>query len=144
MHGLIPRLRPLALDALDLREALAERVAEWRRLHPEIVFTLAVGSLPEGLGESYALAIYRIVQEAVTNALRHADAQRIGIRLESDAQALSLELTDDGRGLAEDWQRAGRFGVRGMRERARALGGEIEIGNRDDGGTRVFARLPLT
>jgi two-component system sensor histidine kinase UhpB len=144
MHGLIPRLRPLALDALDLREALAERVAEWRRLHPEIAFALSVGSLPEGLGESYALAIYRIVQEAVTNALRHADAQRIGIRLESDAQALSLEVTDDGRGLADDWQRAGRFGVRGMRERARSLGGEIDIGNRDEGGTRVFARLPLT
>jgi two-component system sensor histidine kinase UhpB len=143
MHGLIPRLRPLALDALDLREAISERVGEWRQLHPEISFSLTVGALPEGLGESYALAVYRILQEAVTNALRHADAQRIGIRLESRADLLCLEVTDDGRGLADDWQRAGRFGVRGMRERARALGGEVEIGNRDDGGTRVFARLPL-
>jgi two-component system sensor histidine kinase UhpB len=143
MHGLIPRLRPLALDALDLREAISERVGEWRQLHPEISFSLTVGALPEGLGESYALAVYRILQEAVTNALRHADAQRIDIRLESRADLLCLEVADDGRGLAEDWQRAGRFGVRGMRERARALGGEVEIGNRDDGGTRVFARLPL-
>ena len=143
MHELIPRLRPLTLDTFELAEAASERVAEWRRLHPEIAFSLDVGALPEHLGESYTLAAYRIVQEAVTNALRHADARRIEIRLGADAQALVIEIVDDGRGLPQDWQRPGRFGVRGMRERARALGGEVEVGNRPEGGTRVQARLPL-
>src|SRR6185312_5094246 len=122
----------------------AERAGEWRRLHPEIAFALEVGALPEALGESYTLAAYRIVQEAVTNALRHADARNVAIRIGSDARALAIEIVDDGRGLPQDWQRPGHFGVRGMRERARALGGEVAIGNRAEGGTRVTARLPLT
>lgn len=144
MHELIPRLRPLTLDNLELADAASERVAEWRRLHTEIAFSLDLDALPEGLGESYTLAAYRILQEAVTNALRHADARRIAIRIGSDGGALVLDVVDDGRGLPEDWQRPGHFGVRGMRERARALGGELEIENRREGGTRVQARLPLT
>jgi two-component system sensor histidine kinase UhpB len=143
MHELIPRLRPLTLDTFELAEAVAERTAEWRRLHPEIVFALEVGALPEQLGESYTLAAYRIVQEAVTNALRHADARHVAIRIGADAQALAIEIVDDGRGLPQDWQRPGRFGVRGMQERARALGGEVAVANRPEGGTRVEARLPL-
>jgi two-component system, NarL family, sensor histidine kinase UhpB len=143
MHDLIPRLSPLTLDSLELAEAVAERVAEWRRLHPGIAFTLDIGTLPEGLGESYTLAAYRIVQEAVTNALRHANAQQIAIRIRSDATSVLLDIVDDGRGLSPDWQRPGHFGVRGMRERARALGGDLVIENRAEGGTRVHLRLPL-
>jgi two-component system sensor histidine kinase UhpB len=144
MHDLIPRLRPLTLDNLELADAATERVAEWRRLHPDLAFSLEFGPLPDDLGESYTLAAYRILQEAVTNALRHADARTITIRIGSDVHALLLDVVDDGRGLPQDWQRPGHFGVRGMRERARALGGEIEIENRREGGTRVHARLPLT
>jgi two-component system sensor histidine kinase UhpB len=144
MHELIPRLRPLTLDNLELAEAASERVAEWRRVHPEIAFSLELGALPQGLGESYTLAAYRILQEAVTNALRHADARLIAIRIGSDERALLVDVMDDGRGLPQDWQRPGHFGVRGMRERARALGGDLEIENRSEGGTRVQARLPLT
>ena len=143
MHELIPRLRPLTLDSLDLADAVRERVDEWRRLHPHIAFSLDIGRLPEDLGESYTLAAYRILQEAVTNALRHASARRIAIGVGLDASALTLEIVDDGRGLPQDWQRPGHFGVRGMRERARALGGELSIGNRGEGGTRVHASLPL-
>ena len=144
MHDLIPRLRPLTLDTFELAEAVAERVAEWRRLHPDIAFALDIGALPEHLGESYTLAAYRILQEAVTNALRHADARSIAIRIGSDSRILALDIVDDGRGLPQDWQRPGHFGVRGMRERARALGGEVEVANRPQGGTRVEARFPLT
>ena len=124
-------------------EAARERIGEWRLAHPEIAFSLDIGTLPAELGESYTLAAYRILQEAVTNALRHASANRIAIRIDSDDRALVLEVADDGRGLAQDWQRRGHFGVRGMQERARAFGGEVSIQNRDEGGTRVIARLPL-
>jgi two-component system sensor histidine kinase UhpB len=143
MHALIPRLRPITLDNLDLAEAARERIGEWRHAHPEISFSLDVGTLPAELGESYTLAAYRILQEAVTNALRHASANRIAIRIDSDERALVLDVADDGRGLVQDWQRRGHYGVRGMQERARALGGEVAIQNRDEGGTRVSARLPL-
>ncbi len=143
LHALIPRLRPPALDDLDLAEAIEDRVATWRREYPLIAFGLAIGTMPALLGESYALAAFRIVQEATTNALRHAQPQRIDIAIGCDAAALAIEVRDDGRGLAPDWQRPGHYGIRGMRERADALGGTLALDNLDGGGTRVHARLPL-
>ncbi len=143
MHDLIPRLSPLTLDNLELADAIEDRVIAWRQQQPQIEFALKLGSLPPNLGESYALAAYRIVQEAVTNALRHAQARCIEIELGSDPHALHIDVRDDGRGLAPDWQRPGHYGVRGMRDRARALGGDIEIENIEAGGVRMHARLPL-
>jgi two-component system sensor histidine kinase UhpB len=143
MHDLIPRLRPPSLDTLDLAAALDERVSAWRREQPQIVFALSLSALPDDLGETYALAAYRIVQEATTNALRHAQAQRIEIALEVEAGVLHIRVGDDGRGLAPDWQRPGHYGVRGMRERARALGGDVDVDNLATGGVCVSARLPL-
>ena len=143
MHDLIPRLRPPSLDTLDLAAALEERVSAWRREQPQIVFALTLGALPEDLGETYGLAAYRIVQEATTNALRHAQAQRIEIAVDVADNVLRIRIGDDGRGLAPDWQRPGHYGVRGMRERARALGGDIDIDNLANGGVCVSARLPL-
>jgi two-component system sensor histidine kinase UhpB len=143
MHDLIPRLRPPSLDTLDLAAALEERVSAWRREQPQIVFALTLGALPDDLGETYALAAYRIVQEATTNALRHAQAQRVEIALDVEDGILQIRVGDDGRGLAPDWQRPGHYGVRGMRERARALGGDVRIDNLATGGVCVSARLPL-
>lgn len=143
VHELIPRLHPPSLDTLDLAAAVEDAIAIWRRQQPQVVFAFACGSLPEPLGESYVLAAYRIVQEAVTNALRHAQANRIEIALGVVDGGLQIEVRDDGRGLASDWQHPGHYGVRGMRERARAFGGDLRIGNRADGGVQVRAWLPL-
>lgn len=143
VHALVARVRPPGVDALDLAAAVDDAVAEWRRQHPQVSFALSRGALPDPLGESYVLAAYRIVQEAVTNALRHAQAGRIAIDLRVADGALRIQVRDDGRGLAADWQRPGHYGVRGMRERARALGGDVAIDNLDEGGARVSARLPL-
>jgi two-component system sensor histidine kinase UhpB len=143
MHDLIPRLRPVALDNLGLADALEEQVSEWRRRHADVEFMLALGPLPQDLGESYALAAFRIVQEAATNALRHARPAHISIDARADAHALALEIRDDGTGLAADWQKPGHFGIRGMRERARMLGGEVRVENLQGRGVRVGATLPL-
>lgn len=143
MHDLIPRLRPVALDNLGLADALEEQVSEWRRRHADVEFMLTLGPLPQDLGESYALAAFRIVQEAATNALRHAHAAHISIDARADPHALTLEIRDDGAGLAADWQKPGHFGIRGMRERARMLGGEVRVENLQGGGARVGATLPL-
>ncbi len=144
MHSIIPRLRPLALDNLGLADALEDLVAGWQRHHPEMHFELSMTGLPDAPGDSLKLAAYRIVQEAVTNALTHAGAQKIVISLHGSEQWLDLAVEDDGAGLAEGWaQKRGHHGVRGMRERAQALGGEVELAAREGGGTRVAARLPL-
>jgi two-component system sensor histidine kinase UhpB len=143
MHDMIPRLRPVALDNLGLADALEEQVSDWRRQHADIEFVLTLGPLPQNLGESYALAAFRIVQEAATNALRHAQPAQISIDARADAHTLALEIRDDGAGLAADWQKPGHFGIRGMRERARMLGGEVRVENMQGSGVRVDATLPL-
>ena len=86
------------------------------------------------------MAAYRIVQEAITNVVRHARARACRIRL-SAGDELELEITDDGIGLPED--RHAGVGLFSMRERAAELGGTCESERLPTGGTRVLARLPL-
>jgi signal transduction histidine kinase len=92
--------------------------------------------VPAGVG----LAAYRIVQEALTNALRHADARRAAVRLDSTARGLLIEVTDDGRGPTG--RREGGHGLVGMRERVAVYGGRLDTGPGADGGFRVAAQLP--
>ena len=98
-----------------------------------------VGELPAAVHA----AGYRIVQEALTNALRHAGATQVRVRVERDAGAVRLEVADDGAGAAANGAGDGTgSGLRGMRERAAALGGSFEAGPADGGGWRVAATLP--
>ena len=87
------------------------------------------------------LSAYRIVQEALTNVLKHAAAARAAVRIAYDSDALDLEITDDGRGRSEGSD--GGRGLAGMRERVALYGGTFEAGPRESGGYRVRARLPL-
>jgi signal transduction histidine kinase len=91
-----------------------------------------------------AIAVFRIGQEALNNSAKHARPAVVSIRLAREDATLVLEVLDDGVGIApEDLAKRGRFGLRGMRERALALGGEVDIGPAEGGGTRVTLRLPL-
>jgi signal transduction histidine kinase len=92
--------------------------------------------VPPGVG----LAAYRIVQEALSNTLRHARASRATVRLNGSAQALSVEVTDDGRG--PNGKRPAGYGLVGMRERVAVYGGSLDAGPVAGGGFRVAARLP--
>jgi two-component system sensor histidine kinase UhpB len=98
--------------------------------------------LPE-LDDAVTTCAYRIVQEALINALRHARASRIDVALDVEPNALVVRVADNGLGLPADWDQPGHYGVRGMRERAAALGGTFELDRGDEAGTRVLARLPL-
>lgn len=88
------------------------------------------------------LAAYRIVQEALTNVSRHAGTANAIVRIRYSDDDVRVEIDDDGRGAAPNGSTEGN-GIRGMGERARALGGELFAGGRPDGGFRVRARLPL-
>lgn len=142
MHEMIPRLRPLTLDSLGLADALREAVGEWRRQHAATEIALEVGELPE-VGDTATVAVYRIVQEAVTNALRHAGAKRIDIALAARDDALHVSIADDGIGLPPDWQQAGHYGLRGIVERAQVLGGAARIERREPRGTLIDVEIPL-
>jgi len=100
-------------------------------------------ALPRGVDA----AGYRIVQEALTNVVRHADASRVSVRIGEEDGALVIEVEDDGAGRPGDPARGGASGggsgIRGMAERAAALGGQLTAGRRDGTGFCVRARLPL-
>ena len=92
---------------------------------------------------SITLAIYRVVQESLINALRHARASRIDIVVQGDSQRVRISVTDDGVGLPTDWARPGHFGLRGLADRAAQLGGTLQVGNRNEGGVMLSAEIPL-
>ncbi len=102
---------------------------------------LTTSGEPVDLSPGLDLAAYRIVQEAVTNALRHSGADGVEVQLDYTPRELMVTVEDDGQGI--NGTSAGGHGLRGIRERAELYGGSLEIARRDRGGTRVHARLPL-
>jgi signal transduction histidine kinase len=126
-----------AEPGLGQLEGLVAAMAE-RGLPVELV----VGGRPAGLPAAVDLAAYRIVQESLTNVVRHAGASRATVRVEYEPDRVVVEVTDDGRTRGAAWRRPGGHGLAGMRERASALGGELAAGPRPEGGFRVLARLP--
>jgi two-component system sensor histidine kinase UhpB len=149
VHGIIRRLRPSGLDDLGLAETLRDAVSAWSRRNPQVRWELALSGELEGLGEALNITVYRIVQEALTNVARHAEASsvRISVAREPAARfedALVVYVRDDGRGLAQAAvQENGRFGVAGMRERVQALGGTFVISGAAGEGVTVRAVLPV-
>ncbi|MFJ8542205.1 sensor histidine kinase [Streptomyces sp. NPDC093586] len=105
--------------------------------------TVEVEGEPPRLPPGTDLAAFRIVQEALTNVVRHSGSRRARVRLARDGGTLRLRIDDDGPATGADAGGSGN-GLAGMRERAAALGGTIEAGPRPDGGFRVLASLPLT
>jgi two-component system, NarL family, sensor histidine kinase UhpB len=142
MHSLIPRLMPLSLDTLGLAETLENLIRDWRRRYPAIALTVR-HELPNDLGPSVALAIYRVVQEGLINALRHAQASRVEVSLESDARRIVVTVSDDGVGLPREWARPGHFGLRGLAERVEHLGGKLTLANREPRGASLVAEIPF-
>ncbi len=142
VHRLIARLRPLALDRFGLRDALQDLLGDCRLRHPHVTLGLDIGAPLDGLDDARSTAVYRIVQEAVTNALRHAGASRIEVTLRAEAGGLTLEIVDNGQGQPAEFEARGHYGVPGMRERAQALGGSFVIEAGQSGGVRVRAHLP--
>jgi signal transduction histidine kinase len=103
---------------------------------------LDVEGEPRPLPAGVDLAAFRIVQEALTNVTRHAQAAHATVRLTYGEDELTVQVDDDGRGDGEQVTAGGGNGIPGMRERAAALGGSLEAGRREGGGFRVRARLP--
>ena len=139
LRGLIRELRPAALDELGVAaaiEGLAARTTE--RTGIAVAAEVELG--PDRHAPELETAIYRIVQEAVTNAVRHAGARRVEISVREADGALHARITDDGRGFDPVAPRNG-FGLTGIRERVALVHGELEIASSADG-TTVTAALP--
>jgi signal transduction histidine kinase len=138
LRRLISRMRPLPLDTLGLSAAL-EDLAQHARDTSGIDVHIHSEVLPR-LPADAETSIYRIVQEALTNAIRHAGARRITIRARAGEQALDVTVRDDGAGAADGQFTAG-YGLLGMRERAETLDAQLHI-TTGPTGTQVHLRVP--
>jgi two-component system sensor histidine kinase UhpB len=142
MHRMIAKLRPLALDQFGLYDALRDLLADCQMQHPELAIS---ATLPESLDvpdDALATAVYRIVQEALTNVLRHAQASLLEVSVTVAADELQLEVRDNGCGRISQFQSSGHFGLSGMRERVQALNGSFKLRQREPGGIEIQVRLP--
>lgn len=136
-------LRPLMLDDLGLGAAIDWLVHGFAK-RSGVAVTLKVADEVAEIGEPAASAVFRIVQESITNVARHANATRVDVRVAREGGFVTLRVQDDGRGIGDaDLAKRGSFGLRGIRERARLLGGEAAIERLGSGGTVVTARIPI-
>lgn len=134
-------LRPSLLDELGLAAALEDLVDGWRQRCPGIAWEFHGEAGVDECAGSARIHLFRIVQEGVTNAVKHADAARITVRLQRLDDAIRLEVRDDGRGFDPGRPSAG-FGLLGMRERVASLGGQFRIASQPGAGTVLAANIP--
>jgi PAS domain S-box-containing protein len=136
-------LRPLVLDDLGLGAAaewLVENVTSRAGLGCELFVDPACAQV----GEPHASALFRIMQESLTNVVRHARARRVEVRLERTGAVAVLTVSDDGVGMSAEAQAKPRsFGLRGVSERALLLGGGVSITSHPGAGTSLVARIPI-
>jgi two-component system sensor histidine kinase UhpB len=142
MHGLIPRLAPLSLDTMGLTATLESLTRDWQRRYPSVALTIH-HELPPDLGPSVTLVIYRVIQEGVINALRHAHPSRVDVDVSSDLHQIVVTVIDDGVGMPSEWSKPGHFGLRGLTDRVTQLGGSFQVGSGAGGGARLTAEIPL-
>jgi two-component system, NarL family, sensor histidine kinase UhpB len=145
MHELLAlarQLRPTALDDLGLEAALAGNVRELSRQGVIDASFEAEGNLSD-LPEDVQLVVYRVAQEALTNAVRHSEAEHVHVGLYREDGRVELSVRDDGLGFTFDQTGRG-LGIGGMRERALLVGGKFQIESRRGIGTRVRLEVPIT
>jgi PAS domain S-box-containing protein len=146
LRVLISELRPAALDELGLRAALVA-LAERTSVRHGIEITTAIDPAPDGsrsndLDPERETVVYRVVQEALTNAARHASPESVDVRLSQNNGEVRVSITDDGGGFDPSAPTDG-FGLVGMRERVSLVGGQFELSS-SPGGTTVAISLPAS
>jgi signal transduction histidine kinase len=146
LRALIAELRPAALDQLGLEPALLALIERVGRVGLEIDSHVELmsesGNSSERLEPDLETGVYRIVQEALTNAVKHGNASRASVEVIEDASHISLTVRDDGSGFDPTAHTEG-FGLAGMRERVELLGGTISVISQPSQGTAVAVEVPV-
>lgn len=140
VRGMMSRLRPSVLDELGLEAALSQMADDWNGHHEEAFCRLSVEGRFDDLLEEQCIQVYRIVQEALTNIARHAQADRVEIIL-SGSEVISLFISDNGQGYDPERVEQG-MGLSGMRERVRVLHGELLINAQPGQGVSIQIEFP--
>ncbi len=146
VRSMLGRLRPVGPAELCLTEAMCSLVEFWRRRYPEIDYQVCVSPHCENLGSHADTTVYRIVQECLSNAVRHGKPRHVVISIEhahrrdDPGGEVIVEVEDDGKGMHETPGMG--YGLIGMEERVRIMGGRLTFANRPGGGFAVRAALP--
>jgi two-component system, NarL family, sensor histidine kinase UhpB len=146
MHNIIRQLRPAAMDNMGLVETLRDMVAGYQAQHSDLNIQLQVSGEFQPMGENVNINLYRIVQEAINNAIKHAHAESIHVHIASVPDGLQLTIGDDGVGMqVEAVDQTRHFGLLGMRERVQALHGQFKVVSepKAGGGTILEIQLPI-
>lgn len=148
LQQILHRLRPIGLEEFGLVPSLRQLIAGWNQRSRDTRFTLAADDGLDGLPDNINVSLYRIIQESLTNAVRHGQPSRVDVTLKREPAGLVLDIRDNGHGAhsKEEASRAGKssgFGKLGMEERVLALGGTLQIGPAPDRGMLVSVHLPL-
>lgn len=142
VHSMIRQLRPSALDHLGLSDAVGELVSQYQHQHPQLQVALTCNGDLNRFDEQFNITVYRVVQECLTNVVKHAEATCVTVALTATSDQLEIRVSDDGKGLSTEFSERRRFGILGIKERVHALDGEVRTESRPDGGTLIVARLP--
>jgi signal transduction histidine kinase len=143
MRRIVFDLHPTSLDSRGLTPSLEKYAASWQE-STGIACSFIVEGEPVELASDKRVGVYRIVQEALTNIRKHASATRVAIRVRFDAGRLRLDIEDDGAGFAVEGVPAvnGHLGLMSMSERARNLGGRLDISSQPGQGTAIALDVP--
>jgi two-component system sensor histidine kinase UhpB len=138
-------LRPLMLDDLGLADAASWLVDDFaRRSGVSVDMKLEGADALTQAPKTVATAVYRALQESLTNIARHSGAKNAWVLLGAGNGAIEVEVEDDGRGIgAQDLAKVRSLGLKGMRERIAYLGGSFDVARAPRGGTRLRLRIPL-
>ena len=143
MHSIIRQLRPGALDNLGLSETLRDAIQYWQTLHANVRFELKLNGQLDDLGESLNINVYRIVQESINNALKHAQAKSIEVSLTLLENELQLLIKDDGVGMnLASVDQSQHFGLLGIRERVQGFHGSFSLLSEPNRGTAIHINIP--
>ncbi len=147
LNRLAWEIRPRELDDMGIQPAIRNLLKTWSD-RSGIAFDLHLRLNDERLSADIETTLYRVMQEALTNVVRHADATRVGVMLNSSDQQVMMIIEDDGHGFFSDNTDLGnlppkRLGLLGIRERVGLVGGSLEIESSPDRGATVFVRIPL-
>ena len=148
VHYMAVRLRPILLDELGVRAAIAKYIETYqKRYNIKVSFTSTNIKEGERFFPEIEISVYRIVQEALSNIVKHADAEDIRVELTYEDEVLRLVIQDNGKGfdpdILEEYQVANNsLGIAGMQERTELLGGTFEITSAWKEGTRIAVEIP--
>jgi two-component system sensor histidine kinase UhpB len=148
VRSMMHQLHPLILSELGLKATMEDLLNHWSIRNPDLKLTITCPDEVDELEQKIAIQLFRIVQECLTNIVRHAQAKQASVSLEIEHQTktgttLRLQVIDDGQGCAIDSIKTG-FGLLGIRERINSLGGELTIQTQPQRGMGIIASIPLS